>query len=136
MKKNTVYIFVNGILNFPGDAEGWTDRAVTWINKNTDAKGEKFEYFSGVITRRFRQQYRAIKLSELIEQYDGWTIILVGHSNGCDVILRALKLTKVKIGEVHLVARAAPAARLVPATALPVRTALPRRAPRQSCRGW
>lgn len=90
--KPTVYIYVNGILTLPGASDGWTDRAVTWTHLNTQHRAEKFEYFSGALTRRLWQARRGRKLARMIGFYlkQGWRIHLVGHSNGCDVILRAL----------------------------------------------
>lgn len=94
MSAPRVYIFVNGILSMPGDADGWTDRAVTWINTRTSAKGEKWEYATGPLLRRIKQQERAQKIATLIAYYEraGYEVILVGHSNGCDIIGRVLAL--------------------------------------------
>lgn len=89
-----VYICVNGILSNPGDAEGWTDRAVTWLHLHTQSKAEKFEYACGALTRRLRQRRRAEAIARMCEYYfnAGYAITLVGHSNGCDLIARVLKL--------------------------------------------
>jgi hypothetical protein len=95
-----VFIYVNGILNLPGSSEGWTDRAVTWTHLHVPgARAEKCEYFSGVLTRRVRQQRRAEKIARMIRYYAGefggeafHEIHLVGHSNGCDLICRVLAL--------------------------------------------
>jgi hypothetical protein len=38
--KPRVYILINGILNWPGESDGWTDRGVTWLNLHTEAKAE------------------------------------------------------------------------------------------------
>lgn len=94
MSARRVYICVNGILTRPGDSDGWTDRAVTWINTRTIAKAEKWEYATGAIFRRLRQQERAQKIATLIAYYEreGYEVILVGHSNGCDIIARVLAL--------------------------------------------
>jgi len=49
------------------------------------------EYFCGPIGRAFGQTDRVSKLYRTLDQYrDGWEITMVGHSNGCDVILDAL----------------------------------------------
>lgn len=92
--KKRVYIYVPGLLCWPGNSEGWTDRAVTWTHVNTPYRAEKFEYWSGVIFRRLHQQQRAEKLVKMISFYceDDWDVVLVGHSNGGDVITRALKI--------------------------------------------
>lgn len=89
-----VYIYVNGILTMPGDSKNWNRRAVTWTHINTPYKAESCEYFTDVLLRSALQGQRARKLARMIELYDaaGWEIILVGHSNGADVILDALQL--------------------------------------------
>lgn len=103
----TVYIYINGILNRPGSAEGWTDRAVTWTHLNTDNRAEKFEYFTTIFTHAIGQSRRAKKYAKMVRYYKGWDIVLVGHSNGCDVVLRILRrLKKVKIKAIHLLAGA------------------------------
>lgn len=98
----TVVIFVNGILTLPGSAHAWTDRAVTWFHLNSLAKAEKFEYLALPLTRRLMQRRRARNLAELIDSYTSMDVVLVGHSNGCDLICRALKLTSHPIQAVHL----------------------------------
>lgn len=109
-----VIIFINGILARPGDAEGWTDRAVTWTHLHTGFRGEKLEYFSGVLTRRLFQQARAAKYARMVRRYltAGYTVSLVGHSNGCDLALRIAALVGEAGGalrHLHLVAAAAEA---------------------------
>lgn len=111
--KRRVFLFINGILNLPGDAEGWTDRAVTWTHIHTDARAEKFEYAAGPLTRLIRQQARAEKFARMLSYYPAseWDVHLVGHSNGCDIILRALQVVPAyrRIGGVHLISAAAEA---------------------------
>lgn len=112
MKRRRIYIYVNGILNFPGQSQNWTGRAVTWTHLNTEAKAwaEKVEYWAGPITRVFKNAARAKKLRRTIAFYagDGWDIVLVGHSNGCDVILDALPAAGwPRIEHIHFVCAAA-----------------------------
>lgn len=106
--KPRVIIFINGIMNKPGSARGWTDRAVTWTHKHTEFSAEKFEYFCDVVFRRLFQGRRAKDLAALIEEYKGDEIVLVGHSNGCDLILRALKLISpfTQIKAIHFISGA------------------------------
>lgn len=90
-----VFICVSGILTLPGDAEGWTDRAVTWLHQRfpTDpVKAEKVEYFTGALTRRFRQQKRAEETAALVVSYlrRGFRVVLMAHSNGADIVARSL----------------------------------------------
>lgn len=116
-----VFIFANGILTLPGDSDGWTDRAVTWTHLWTEARGEKYEYACGALTRRIKQQSRAEALAKMVRYYadcvgrnpkqghqQKWHINLVGHSNGCDIILRTLALLPehLKIESIHLIAAA------------------------------
>jgi len=103
-----IYIYVNGILSYPGCADNWTDRAVTWTHVRTDHRAEKFEYFTGPLTRRLYQTQRAQKLARMISFYQGWEVVLVAHSNGCDVALRAIELLDgtVQIEQIHMIAAA------------------------------
>lgn len=90
-----VFVAINGILTSPGDAAGWTDRAVTWLHQefaNEPVKAEKVEYFAGALTRRFRQQQRAEQTAALILSYvrRGFRVTILAHSNGADIAARAL----------------------------------------------
>lgn len=109
--KPLVYIFINGIMNNPGCSDNWTDRAVTWMHTNTLPNvipSEKFEYFTGPLLRRVFQQYRANKLTRMLSFYfaKGYEVVLVGHSNGCDIICRVLAEVEHPVKEVHLIAAA------------------------------
>jgi pimeloyl-ACP methyl ester carboxylesterase len=101
-----VYIFINGILNYPGSAHGWTDSAVTWTHNRTACAAEKFEYFTPMLTRRFTQKKHVREFSALVNSYGlDWTVNLVGHSNGCDIICRALPGLR-PIESMHLISGA------------------------------
>lgn len=107
-----VFIFINGIRAEPGDADGWTDRAVTWINCHTPhipRKGEKFEYACWAVTRFIRQGQRVAALAAMIGYYSraGFRVTLVGHSNGCAIIAKVLAVVGPKIDSAHLFAPAA-----------------------------
>lgn len=111
-----VFVAINGILARPGESEGWTDRAVTWLNSRTPYKAEKFEYAAGALTRRLRQQARARKIATMLAYYEraDYEITLIGHSNGADIIARVLALRakapwyfKYPIHSAHLFAPAA-----------------------------
>jgi hypothetical protein len=105
-----VVICVNGILTDPGASDGWTDRAVTWLHLHTEARAEKFEYAAGALTRRLWQQERAQAIARMVHFYAeaGFTVDLVGHSNGCDLIARVLGITASRhFATVHLFAAAA-----------------------------
>lgn len=89
----SVCIYVCGILTAPGESSNWTGRAVTWTHLHSQHCAEKVEYFVGPVGRAFGQRNRAAKLVRTLSFYAdrNWRIILVGHSNGCDVILDALR---------------------------------------------
>lgn len=108
MRTEPLVIVVNGILTMPGDARAWTDRAVTWFHAEASVvvQAEKFEYYASALTRRLWQQRHARELAALIDAYRGRRIHLVGHSNGCDIIVRALALSTTRIATVHLIAAA------------------------------
>lgn len=111
-----IHIFVNGILTFPGLAANWNRRAVTWTHLHTPHRAESLEYLVTALTRWMGDTYRAKKLARKLEFYLGapdpatgkpFELVLVGHSNGCDVILDALKLLGwPRLEEVHLISAA------------------------------
>lgn len=101
-----VFIFVNGILNLPGDVSAWTDRAESWIEANTNYKATKMEYFTSALLRRIHQEDRVDNLKTICERYGDHKIVLVGHSNGCDVILRLIARNQLDFHSVHLIAGA------------------------------
>lgn len=100
------YIFINGILSNPGDENGWTDRAESWIEANTEDTATRHEYCCGVVTRRFFQNERVRKLENVAKRYLGDKLVLVGHSNGCDIIERFVRRGVYPCHEIHLIAAA------------------------------
>ncbi len=109
--KRTCYIAINGIRTNPGDAEGWTDRFVTWVNTRLPdgVVAEKFEYYCSALLRRVRQRERADQIAKKVGYYRraGYRIVLVGHSNGCDLIARVLETCGAEIEAAHLISPAA-----------------------------
>lgn len=102
-----VCIYVNGIMTMPGDAKNWNRRAVTHTHLHTNARAESLEYLVGPLSRVLGQKKRANKLLKKIRWYSGWEIVLVGHSNGADVICDALRqINDSGVKEVHLFAPA------------------------------
>ncbi len=80
-----------GILQWPNDARNWRGRACTWTNLNRpDIEQDSLEYFCTAITRAFHQGRRVRRLANLLKEYAGWSVSIAGHSNGCDIIVRAL----------------------------------------------
>ncbi len=106
----TIIICINGINENPGANDAWTDEATAELNLRTGSatKAEKFEYLARTLTRWIRQRKRAESLARRCKQFsdNGWHIVLVGHSNGCDLIARVLAL-EVPALSVHLFAPAA-----------------------------
>lgn len=104
----SVFIFVNGILTSPGNSRAWTDRAVQWMN-NRASEGtvsDKFEYYSPALLRRLFQRAHAMDLAETIAEYPNSRLHLVGHSNGCDLIAMAVRMTSAPIESIHLISGA------------------------------
>jgi len=105
-----VYFVINGIHTNPGDANAWTDEAVTWLNLNTPkhVQAEKFEYFTTALTRWLHQGKRAKELALKAQKYavQGYRVRMIGHSNGCDLIARVINLG-VRVDSAHLIAPAA-----------------------------
>lgn len=100
----TAYIFVPGILNVPASSSEWTDRAVTWIHTRQACEcAEKFEYLALPLSRYLLAEHRAQKLADLMDRYpvESFSLVVAGHSNGCDVILRALWKAKRPANFVH-----------------------------------
>lgn len=105
------YIFVPGVLSYPGSARNWTDRAVTWINNRMTCEvAEKFEYLALPITRNLLAARRAAELAELIDRYpvENFSLVLAGHSFGCELIRLALQQSRRAANFVHLFAPAVP----------------------------
>ncbi|MBB5035564.1 alpha/beta hydrolase family protein [Prosthecobacter vanneervenii] len=109
--KRTCYIAINGIRTNPGDAEGWTDRFVTWVNTRLPdgVVAEKFEYACSALLRRVHQRERADEIAKKVGYYRraGYRLVLVGHSNGCDLIARVLEACGAEIDAAHLISPAA-----------------------------
>ncbi len=107
--QRTIFFCVNGIANNPANLHGWTDNFVTSLNIDSPdwVQAEKFEYYVTFWNRWFKQSGIAKELITKIEIYlkAGYRVVLVGHSNGCDLIVRALK--SVRADSIHLFAAAA-----------------------------
>lgn len=105
----TIYIFVNGVLTFPGSSNNWNRRAVTHFITEYDNPAESLEYLVFPLTRSLRSRHRSNKLAKKIWYYQlrNWRVVLVGHSNGANVIFNALHhgyrgMPLTRIEEVHL----------------------------------
>ncbi|CAB4163620.1 hypothetical protein UFOVP806_32 [uncultured Caudovirales phage] len=104
----TLILIINGILTDPRKDNAWTDIAEPWLETMIEDPISvfRYEYNATPLLRRWGQARRATRISETIEIYQrqGYRIILVGHSNGCDLIARVLKTTQVD--QVHLISPA------------------------------
>lgn len=109
LPQRTILFVINGIESDPSNLRGWTDNFATSLNVNSPdwVQVEKFEYLVRFWNRWFKQNGLAKELIAKIKYYleAGYRVVLVGHSNGCDLIVRALKETKVD--SIHLFAAAA-----------------------------
>lgn len=107
--KPTAYIAINGIHSDPGASDGWTDRFVTWMHRmNRGCVAEKWEYYTFFALRWLRQGARARAIAALVREYQdaGYRVVMVGHSNGCDLIGRVLAAADIRVDAVHLIAPA------------------------------
>lgn len=116
-----ILVAVPGILSKPGWAFGWTDQIVTWFQQPPRLwRADKFEYFARPLTRWIGQRKRARNLADVLYAHRHSTIHLVCHSNGGDVVCRALKelrtlgqydphYREVRIGTIQFIASAASA---------------------------
>jgi hypothetical protein len=103
--KKRIYLFINGILSWPGDSHGWATRAVTFFNVRTPHKGQADLYFCTAIGRAWHQGRRIQSFVDLLRWYvdDGWEIVVAAHSNGCDIALHGLALAQFpKVQALHL----------------------------------
>ncbi len=105
-----VKIFVPGILNWPNSSKNWEDKATTWTNIQDKHYPDSVHYFCTPIMRAFHQQKRILRVKNLLETYvdnGDFKISLIGHSNGCDLVVNALKETQdFRVESVHLLSGA------------------------------
>jgi hypothetical protein len=102
------YILLPGIRTNPKDWSNWSVKMASDINLKTDSKAEEFRYLALAITPKSRQDERARYVASLAHRAfeQGYTPVLVGHSNGCEVIRQALSHLGCVVSEVHLIAGA------------------------------
>jgi predicted alpha/beta hydrolase family esterase len=108
--QRTVFICINGIRAKPSDPRGWTDEFVTSLNIDTPdwVQAEKFEYYTSALFRWMKQRHHAQELARKVNAYlnAGYRVVLIGHSNGCDLIARLFDMD-MRIDAAHLFAAAA-----------------------------
>jgi len=109
MKKPPVIIAINGIRT-KQIYSAWPRRFDWWLDANLDeiAVAERYEYECSALFRFKGQRARVDELIEIVNGYknNDQDIILVGHSNGCDIIQRILNMG-IHVREVHCFAPAA-----------------------------
>ena len=104
-----LYLFVPGILQKPEGDNDWADVAVRWVDRNTPHVADAYEYRSGALNRFAGQAKRVADVVELLARLPrDMEVTGVGHSNGCDILLRALQeRARVRFRSLHLIAAAA-----------------------------
>lgn len=109
--KRTVFLAINGIRFRPGTARGWPERMCDWINcRMPDGViADRREYYTTAVTRFIGQRKRTDELARKVSKlrHAGYRLVLVGHSNGCDVTGRLLRDLGIYVDACHLFAPAA-----------------------------
>lgn len=100
----STYLVCNGILTDPTDVNGWTDLFED-MYQNEGYPCNRYEYFSGALTRFIKQGARVKELTTIINRIKS-PIIYVGHSNGCELFGRLMKDVDCKFEAAHLFAPA------------------------------
>lgn len=104
----TAIILVNGILTDPRKDNAWTDFSVDWLNNHTAEPTvvTGYEYNAEILFGPWKNLSRAERIIERVKEYTahGDRVILVGHSNGCDIIAHVIQ--QVEVDEVHLISPA------------------------------
>lgn len=91
----TRYILINGIHTLPSDKQAWTDRMAVWLSYlcGNCQSAFRLEYFTPflMVTRSLINRRQRKKLVNQIRSAPAdAVVVLVGHSNGCDIICDAL----------------------------------------------
>ena len=111
MNKRTCFICINGILTDPRKPDAWTDEFVDWIIRKLpdQVTAVSYEYNATPLLRRWGQAERAQHIAAKVNAYrrSGYRVVLVGHSNGCDLIARVIGTMSAEVDTVHLFAPAA-----------------------------
>lgn len=110
MTKPTIHVFCPGILSWPGSWRSWVGAAVTHCMSKRRVFAEKLEYFSlPSLDRLLRHRRRVNLLKRRLGYYwrEGFDIYLVGHSNGCAIIVDAIReLAEMPVKRIDLIAAA------------------------------
>lgn len=98
------FLVVNGILTKPSDLDGWTDIFEDFY-QNLGIPCNRYEYFSGAITRFLKQAGRVEDLVHILKRITS-PLVFVGHSNGCELFCKLLEKTGRTFEAAHLFAPA------------------------------
>lgn len=86
------YLIIPGIETDATDQFHWSRRLATQIEVSTNAKAEAYQYHVKWYSRWIHQQRNVDSVVRKIkERSPTERVHLIGHSNGCDLILRALR---------------------------------------------
>lgn len=103
----TIYIFERGIMGWEsivGDWKNWPNQAIVWTFKNTLHSAQTLTYFTGPILAGITRHWRANQFAKLLQQYAGWRIRGVAHSEGTATWLLAWRLAgHPPVDELHLI---------------------------------
>jgi predicted alpha/beta hydrolase family esterase len=103
---NTIVYIVPGINNADSPAD-WDERAQALVQNYFGIDCERYQYHAGAITRSVNQSKRIADVSAWLIRNQGRRIICIGHSNGCELLCKALHNNPaVKVAELHLIAGA------------------------------
>ena len=106
---NGFYLFINGINTNIGNLWGWQYRAARYVQQNSNHDADTYSYHVRTLTRWIEQD-KHVRLAK--DLFVGWgnfqgKRVLVGHSNGCEIIRRMLvDYPDLAVDEVHLIAPA------------------------------
>lgn len=104
----TSIILANGILTPASRDNAWTDFSIDWLNNHVvgEVVTTAYEYDAEIIFGPWKNMSRAESIIERVKAYTahGDRVILIGHSNGCDIIAHVLQ--QVEVDEVHLISPA------------------------------
>ncbi len=106
MDPRRAYILLPGIHSNPSDWRNWAPRMTTDILMRTHAAADEFRYWTTAVTRGARMAERARYVARLITRYwrSGFEPVVVAHSNGCEIVRRAIPITPAIIHSIHLLA--------------------------------
>lgn len=98
----TLYIVIPGIYTSTQKHFDWYVRLAEDIMRRGEGfpVALEYRYNTCAFFRRMQQHKRAQEIANIIESWDGFNIVLIGHSNGVDLIQRALSIAKSKVDKV------------------------------------